>query len=73
VGSANLFESNLFVAALAHSLSKAFESSRLLALACNHGFFKTKGFIEPKGSRWVFLGSVKRPYVQLSSPGRQKG
>jgi hypothetical protein len=23
--------------------------------------------------RWGFLGSVKRPYVQLSSPGRLKG
>jgi hypothetical protein len=42
VGSANLFESNLFVAALAHSLSKAFESSRLLALACNHGTFNCR-------------------------------
>ena len=48
------------------------------AAPCFLAMLKTKGFIEPKGSKrdfkgGVFLGSVKRPCVQLSSPGRQKG
>jgi hypothetical protein len=34
---------------------------------------KTKGFIESKGSRWVFLGSVKHSSMIIRYPDRQKG
>ena len=51
--------------------------------AFDHVFFKTKGFIEPKGSRWFFFGiaeqssikskTFKRSSMLMRYPDRQKG
>jgi len=37
------------------------------------GFFKNKGFIEPKGSRWVFFGIGSTPIDAHTLSGQTEG